>query len=115
MRAISRVPANNNGSFVRFRTGCGVASAEGRAAATGKSASRVSQVERDEILHVGNVGSVDRRVKTVRLTALGAKTKRRLLERLYEPPQALLDLDRQDLESLKISVSKLPVVDSPLG
>jgi len=57
----------------------------------------------------------DRRVKTVRLTALGAKTKKSLLERLYEPPEALLALDRRDLESLKSSVSKLPVIESALG
>src|SRR5438552_4365084 len=39
----------------------------------------------------------DRRVKAVGLTALGAETKARLLERLYQPPAELLSLDRTSL------------------
>ncbi len=50
----------------------------------------------------------DRRVKTVVLTPLGAKTKAELVERLYEPPQALLDLDVKELEALDKALEILP-------
>ncbi|HEX6313093.1 MAG TPA: MarR family transcriptional regulator [Acidimicrobiia bacterium] len=50
----------------------------------------------------------DRRVKTVVLTPLGAKTKAELLERLYQPPQALLDLESEQLEALDRALSVLP-------
>ncbi len=50
----------------------------------------------------------DRRVKTIVLTPLGAKTKAELLERLYEPPQALLDLDVKQLEALDKALEVLP-------
>jgi DNA-binding MarR family transcriptional regulator len=49
----------------------------------------------------------DRRVKAVALTPLGAKTKEELLERLYEPPQALLALDRAALEGLRGALAKI--------
>jgi DNA-binding MarR family transcriptional regulator len=50
----------------------------------------------------------DRRVKTVALTPLGAKTKAELLDRLYEPPQVLRDLDSADLEALIAVLEKIP-------
>jgi len=50
----------------------------------------------------------DRRVKTVVLTPLGAKTKAELLERIYEPPQAICDLAAEDLEALNALLQKLP-------
>ena len=50
----------------------------------------------------------DRRVKTVVLTPLGAKTKAELLDRLYEPPQALRDLDAKDLDALNTLLRRLP-------
>ena len=49
----------------------------------------------------------DRRVKAVALTPLGAKTKEELLERLYEPPQALLALDRAALEGLRGALAQI--------
>jgi DNA-binding MarR family transcriptional regulator len=42
----------------------------------------------------------DRRVKLVRLTALGASTKQALLEEHRTPPESLAQLDRSDLEQL---------------
>jgi DNA-binding MarR family transcriptional regulator len=50
----------------------------------------------------------DRRVKTVALTALGEKTKAELLLRIYEPPDSLLAIARDDLESLRDALRKLP-------
>jgi DNA-binding MarR family transcriptional regulator len=50
----------------------------------------------------------DRRVKTVALTPLGEKTKATLLERLYDPPAHLLDLDTTDLDALVDIFGKLP-------
>ncbi|MGQ0803956.1 MAG: MarR family winged helix-turn-helix transcriptional regulator [Actinomycetota bacterium] len=52
--------------------------------------------------------TTDRRVKTVVLTPIGAKTKAELLDRLYEPPQVLRDLDMQDLDALNAVLRKLP-------
>jgi DNA-binding MarR family transcriptional regulator len=52
--------------------------------------------------------ATDRRVKTVVLTALGAKTKAELLERIYEAPQVLRELDVKDLETLNAVLRKLP-------
>jgi DNA-binding MarR family transcriptional regulator len=49
----------------------------------------------------------DRRVKAVALTPLGAKTKAELTERLYEPPEALLTLDRGALEGLLAALAKI--------
>jgi DNA-binding MarR family transcriptional regulator len=42
----------------------------------------------------------DRRVKLVVLTANGVKARQKLLEGMYEPPQELLDLSRERLETL---------------
>jgi hypothetical protein len=42
----------------------------------------------------------DRRVKTVALTREGVKTKEELESRMYKPPEFILDLDRDVLESL---------------
>ena len=42
----------------------------------------------------------DRRVKTVALTPEGMRTKEELESRMYEPPEFILDLDRDVLESL---------------
>ena len=53
----------------------------------------------------------DRRVKTVVLTPEGEKMKALLIERLSEPPDTLLDLDREHLEALKTALAALP--DSP--
>lgn len=50
----------------------------------------------------------DRRVKAVVLTDLGAKTKAQLLERLEQPPEELLVLERADLEALRDALDKLP-------
>ena len=50
----------------------------------------------------------DRRVKTVVLTSLGQKTKTELLERFYEPPQSLLELDTKQLEALDDALAVLP-------
>ena len=52
--------------------------------------------------------ATDRRVKTVALTQLGAKTKAQLLERIYEPPPALLDLDTTELEAIERALAVLP-------
>jgi DNA-binding MarR family transcriptional regulator len=49
----------------------------------------------------------DRRVKAVALTPLGVKTKAELTERLYEPPAALLSLDRGALEGLLAALAKI--------
>jgi DNA-binding MarR family transcriptional regulator len=49
----------------------------------------------------------DRRVKAVALTPLGTKTKAELMERLYEPPDALLALDRAGLEGLRAALAKI--------
>ena len=43
----------------------------------------------------------DRRVKTIALTELGVKSKAELLERMYEAPDDLADLSRQQLEDLR--------------
>ena len=47
-------------------------------------------------------------VKTVALTPLGAKTRASVIERLHEPPEDLLALDRDDLEELRAALAKLP-------
>jgi DNA-binding MarR family transcriptional regulator len=49
----------------------------------------------------------DRRVKAVALTTLGAETKAELTERLYEPPDALLALDRGALEGLRGALTEI--------
>ncbi len=55
----------------------------------------------------------DRRVKTVALTELGAKTRTQLIERMYEPPDDLLLLDRASLEAMRDALAKLPEREPP--
>jgi DNA-binding MarR family transcriptional regulator len=43
----------------------------------------------------------DRRVKLVKLTPRGARTKAELLDEFHAPPPAFLELDRADLEALE--------------
>ena len=50
----------------------------------------------------------DRRVKTVVLTPLGIRTRERLRESFYDPPDALMDLDISSLQSLRNELRKLP-------
>jgi DNA-binding MarR family transcriptional regulator len=54
----------------------------------------------------------DRRVKLVVLTPRGAEEKRRLTDLLFEPPPALLELDRTDLEALRDALAKLPISEA---
>jgi DNA-binding MarR family transcriptional regulator len=49
----------------------------------------------------------DRRVKAVALTPQGAETKAELVERMYEPPEELLTLDRASLDMLKTALTKV--------
>jgi DNA-binding MarR family transcriptional regulator len=49
----------------------------------------------------------DRRVKTVMLTPAGVALKVELLERMYQPPEALRALPRTDLEALVGALEKL--------
>jgi DNA-binding MarR family transcriptional regulator len=49
----------------------------------------------------------DRRVKAVALTPQGAETKAELVERMYEPPEELLTLDRASLDVLKTALTKV--------
>lgn len=49
----------------------------------------------------------DRRVKMVVLTALGAKTRDAVMAAFHEPPAALLELPRADLEDLHRVVARL--------
>ena len=51
----------------------------------------------------------DRRVKTLMLTPYGIRTRERLSEALYKPPEDLLELDRESLETLRDQLRKLPV------
>jgi DNA-binding MarR family transcriptional regulator len=51
----------------------------------------------------------DRRVKLVVLTRQGAEVRGRVLERFFEPPPELLELNRADLEALREAASRLPV------
>jgi DNA-binding MarR family transcriptional regulator len=57
----------------------------------------------------------DRRVKSVVLTALGARTRDRVLEQFFEPPPELLELDRSDLLALRDAVAKLPTSPWSVG
>src|SRR6267143_1066144 len=50
---------------------------------------------------------IDRRVKLVVLTPRGSRTKAKQLERMYIPPRELLDLDLNDLVTLRSAVAKL--------
>ena len=49
----------------------------------------------------------DRRVKTVALTPVGVKTKAELMEKLYEPPDELLKIDRAALEDVRTALTQL--------
>ena len=51
------------------------------------------------------------RVRASWLTPLGEETKRRVLTHFFDPPPELLDLSREDLESLRDAVAKLPVTE----
>lgn len=55
----------------------------------------------------------DRRVKTVALTPEGMKTKDELEARMYEPPEFILDLDRDVLESLHEVLGSLAAAAKP--
>jgi DNA-binding MarR family transcriptional regulator len=55
----------------------------------------------------------DRRVKSVVLTGLGARTRDQVLEAMFEPPPELLELDRADLVALRDALAKLPITDWP--
>ena len=57
--------------------------------------------------------ATDRRVKTVALTTLGVTTKARLFELMFDPPEELLSLDKQTLESLRRELTKLPRTTGP--
>jgi DNA-binding MarR family transcriptional regulator len=50
----------------------------------------------------------DRRVKTVVLTPFGVKTKGRLFELMFDPPDELLSLDKETLDGLRRELNKLP-------
>jgi DNA-binding MarR family transcriptional regulator len=49
----------------------------------------------------------DRRVKAVALTPRGVQTKAKLMERMYEPPEELLSLDRGALDDLKVTLTAI--------
>ena len=51
--------------------------------------------------------ATDRRVKLVVLTPRGSTTKAKQMERMYIPPRELLDLDLDDLVTLRSAVAKL--------
>lgn len=51
--------------------------------------------------------ATDRRVKLVVLTPRGSRTKAKQMERMYIPPRQLLDLDLDDLVTLRNAVAKL--------
>jgi MarR family transcriptional regulator, organic hydroperoxide resistance regulator len=50
----------------------------------------------------------DRRVKLVALTKKGVRTKNKLSEGLYSPPDQLLEMTRADLRALRDAAAKLP-------
>jgi DNA-binding MarR family transcriptional regulator len=50
----------------------------------------------------------DRRVKLVVLTPEGARTRAALIEAIYKPPPALVELPRASLEALRDAAAKLP-------
>lgn len=49
----------------------------------------------------------DRRVKLVFLTPLGVKTRKKLMDGMYEPPAELMRLERDDLLALRRALEKL--------
>ena len=74
----------------------------------------VDRLEERGLVERGTVPA-DRRVKTVVLTPLGAKTRAAVTERLHEPPEDLVALDREDLEELRAALAKLPKRELPFG
>ena len=74
----------------------------------------VDRLEEGGLVERGTVPT-DRRVKTVVLTPLGAKTRAEVIDRLHEPPEELLALDREDLEELRAALAKLPKSALPFG
>ena len=54
-------------------------------------------------------------MKTVVLTELGAKTRAQIIEGMYEPPDDLLTLDRESLETLREVLARLPEREPPFG
>jgi DNA-binding MarR family transcriptional regulator len=74
----------------------------------------VDRLEEQGLVERGSVPT-DRRVKTVVLTPLGVKTRDSVIERLHEPPEDLLALDREDLEELRAALAKLPKSELPFG
>jgi DNA-binding MarR family transcriptional regulator len=53
----------------------------------------------------------DRRLKMVVLTPRGAEVRRRVFERMFEPPPEFLELTRSDLEALREAATRLPPTD----
>jgi DNA-binding MarR family transcriptional regulator len=74
----------------------------------------VDRLEERDLVERGTVPT-DRRVKTVVLTSLGVKTRAAVIERLHEPPEDLLALDRDDLEELRAALAKLPKSEVPFS
>jgi DNA-binding MarR family transcriptional regulator len=74
----------------------------------------VDRLEERALVERGTVPT-DRRVKTVVLTPLGAKTRAAVIERLNEPPEELLALDREDLEEMRAALAKLPQGPPPFA
>ena len=57
----------------------------------------------------------DRRVKLVVLTDRGGKALARAVEKMWQLPPELLDLSRNELESLRKVLLKLPTTSRPFG
>ena len=74
----------------------------------------VDRLEEQALVERGTVPT-DRRVKTVSLTPLGVKTRSAVIERLLEPPEELLALERDDLEELRAALGKLPRRPAPFA
>lgn len=50
----------------------------------------------------------DRRVKTIAITAEGLAFRTRLMQRMFEPPPELVELDAATLEALRDALTRLP-------
>jgi DNA-binding MarR family transcriptional regulator len=50
----------------------------------------------------------DRRVKLVVLTGRGDELRQRVLDRFFEPPPEVLEMNRSDLEALRDAAARLP-------
>jgi DNA-binding MarR family transcriptional regulator len=57
----------------------------------------------------------DRRVRTIALTPRGVEVRRLVLDKLFDPPQELIDLDAATLESLREQLGKLPAPAGVFG